>query len=62
MEFEDRRRRSFRVQFWLLIEGLKDPLEDVQDESDDEAILPLPTSSAIATAREDMKIDRKSVV
>lgn len=56
MEFEDRRRRSFRVQFWLLIEGLKDPLEDVQDESDDEAILPLPTSSAIATAREDMKM------
>lgn len=56
MEFEDRRRRSFRVQFWLLMEGLKDPLEDVEDESDDEAILLLPTSSAIATAREDMKM------
>ncbi|GAA6009459.1 hypothetical protein JCM11491_003565 [Sporobolomyces phaffii] len=28
MEFEERRKTSERVQFWLLVQGLKDPLEE----------------------------------
>jgi len=28
MEFEERRKTSQRVQFWLLVQGLKDPLEE----------------------------------
>ncbi|GAA5905254.1 Mdm1p [Sporobolomyces salmoneus] len=33
MEFEERRKSSERVQFWLLVEGLKDPLEEQVDET-----------------------------
>jgi sorting nexin-25 len=47
MEFMDRRDRSLLVQFWLIVEGLKDPLEDLDqvpehappDEASDAAIL-----------------------
>jgi sorting nexin-25 len=54
MEFQDRRRRSLRVQFWLLVEGLKDPLEDT--DSDADTALPQPAPSTIATTREDIKM------
>ncbi|KAK4705291.1 sorting nexin-25, partial [Phenoliferia sp. Uapishka_3] len=56
MEFQDRRRRSLRVQFWLLVEGLKAPLEDVDSDSDDEKFLPPPSAAATETAREDMNL------
>ncbi|GAA5874051.1 hypothetical protein JCM1840_006129 [Sporobolomyces johnsonii] len=32
MEFQERRKASLRVQFWLLVEGLKDPLEHLGDD------------------------------
>ncbi|GAA5881406.1 hypothetical protein JCM16303_000166 [Sporobolomyces ruberrimus] len=32
MEFEERRKAAERVQFWLLVQGLKDPLEDQVDD------------------------------
>lgn len=32
MEFEERRKASERVRFWVLVEGLKDPLEDQLNE------------------------------
>ncbi|KAK4703178.1 sorting nexin-25, partial [Phenoliferia sp. Uapishka_3] len=56
MEFQDRRRRSLRVQFWLLVEGLKAPLEEVDSDSDDEKFLPPPSVETIETAREDMNL------
>lgn len=55
MEFQDRRRRSLRVQFWLLVEGLKDPLEDVEDEGQTSA-LPPPSATTVATTRGDVKM------
>lgn len=55
MEFQDRRRRSLRVQFWLLIEGLKAPLED-DDEDDDGRILPPPSAATVETARSDLRM------
>jgi sorting nexin-25 len=56
MEYQDRRRRSLRVQFWLLVEGLKDPLEDIESDIDGSADLTLPTPDAVSTAMEDMTL------
>ncbi|GAA5852722.1 hypothetical protein JCM8547_002603 [Rhodosporidiobolus lusitaniae] len=57
MEFLERRKHSVRAQFWLSVEGLKDPLEDVDVEK------PLPTASTsvfqqsvAATASEDVRM------
>ena len=44
-EFQDRRRRASLVQFWLTVEGLKDPLED------------LPDSQELAPAGDDLIFD-----
>ncbi|KDE04942.1 hypothetical protein MVLG_04698 [Microbotryum lychnidis-dioicae p1A1 Lamole] len=53
MEYQERRKRSIRVQFWLLVEGLKDPLEGtgVDEET---ALMRPPSPSTIATARDDI--------
>ncbi|ORY72392.1 PXA domain-domain-containing protein [Leucosporidium creatinivorum] len=56
MEFQDRRQRSLRLQFWLLVEGLKDPLEDGADDDGFAAALPPPSAATIATTREDVKM------
>lgn len=56
MEFQDRRQRSLRLQFWLLVEGLKDPLEDGEDDDSSAAALPPPSGATIATTREDVKM------
>ena len=56
MEYQDRRRRSLRVQFWLLVEVLKDPLEDIESDIDGGADHSLPISTAIWTAMEDMTL------
>ncbi|GAA5850994.1 hypothetical protein JCM9279_005252 [Rhodotorula babjevae] len=45
MEFLERRRHSARAQFWLLVEGLKDPLEELD--------VDLPTTTTGASALED---------
>lgn len=48
MEYLERRRHAARAQFWLLVEGLKDPLEELDAEQ--------PTTTTMATttgARED---------
>ncbi|KAI5479855.1 structural protein MDM1 [Pseudohyphozyma bogoriensis] len=55
-EFQDRRRRSLRVQFWLLVEGLKDPLEDVGSDAEGESHLPPPSTETVETTKEDMKM------
>lgn len=57
MEFQDRRRRSVRPQFWVLVEGLKDPLENEPDAASDneEAVVPIPPSKA-ATAADDIRM------
>ncbi|KAM0752586.1 hypothetical protein T439DRAFT_323213 [Meredithblackwellia eburnea MCA 4105] len=55
-EFQERRRKALRVQFWLLVENLKDPLEEVTSESDDETIHPPPTTATIETTKEDIKL------
>ncbi|GAA5943220.1 hypothetical protein JCM3775_004540, partial [Rhodotorula graminis] len=43
MEFLERRRHSARAQFWLLVEGLKDPLEELDVD------LPTTTTSGAST-------------
>ncbi|GAA5932311.1 Mdm1p [Sporobolomyces koalae] len=54
MEFEERRQRSERVQFWLLVQGLKDPLDDhVEATARDSPSVPA-TMSDIAT--EDLRL------
>lgn len=59
-EYEQRRHRSpLRVQFWLLIESLKDPLEDVDSSSDDDTSgLPphRPDPAAVTKAMTDLKM------
>ncbi|BGP46842.1 tRNA (guanine-N(7)-)-methyltransferase (tRNA(m7G46)-methyltransferase) [Rhodotorula kratochvilovae] len=53
MEFLERRRHSARAQFWLLVEGLKDPLEEL------DADQPATTTSAPehgATALDDIRM------
>ncbi|GAA6034337.1 hypothetical protein JCM8097_002675 [Rhodosporidiobolus ruineniae] len=56
-EYLDRRNRSVRVQFWILVEGLKDPLEDV-DSGDSAAALASSNlqQEAAETALEDVKM------
>lgn len=56
MEFQERRGHSLRVQFWLLAEGLKAPLEDLDSEDEGTKSLPPPAPSVVATAREDAKM------
>lgn len=55
-EFQDRRRKSLRVQFWLLVEGIKEPLEAADSDSDEDVTLAPPTAEAVQTNREDMKM------
>ena len=60
MEFMDRRKRSILVQFWLLVESFKNPLED--SEADPSAELnaatkaPPPSRTAIQTLKEDLRM------
>lgn len=61
MEFQDRRSKSLRVQFWLLVEGLKDPLADNLDPSEEGGGVdvkgrPQPSAETIATTKEDIKM------
>ena len=48
MEFLERRRHSTRAQFWLLVEGLKDPLEELD--------VDLPTTTTGSSALDDGSI------
>jgi sorting nexin-25 len=58
MEYQDRRRRSLPVQFWLLIESLKDPLEDVDSSSDDDMTdrVRRPDIATVTTTLSDIKM------
>lgn len=57
MEFQDRRQRAMFVQFWLLVEGLKDPLEDVEgDDAEGGVVMPQPSTATVATTREDVRM------
>ncbi|GAA6001982.1 hypothetical protein JCM10207_003023 [Rhodosporidiobolus poonsookiae] len=53
MEFLERRRHALRAQFWLLVEGLKDPLENVDP---DKAPVSAAEASTVSTAFEDAKM------
>lgn len=56
MEYQERRKRSLPVQFWCLVEGLKDPLDD--GDLDASLVIPAtePSSAAIATTQSDMAL------
>lgn len=63
MEFMDRRKRSILVQFWLLVESFKNPLEDLDaDPSAERDLLnaaaktPSPSRAAIQTLKEDLRM------
>ncbi|GAA6062804.1 hypothetical protein JCM10212_006165 [Sporobolomyces blumeae] len=51
LEFQERRKASQRVQFWLLVQGLKDPLEGLVDPSPG-----LPISSSSGLVDDDLKL------
>lgn len=55
-EFQDRRNRAHYVQFWLLIEGIKDPLGGVDSDAEGEELLPLPSPMTVATTRSDFRL------
>lgn len=50
MEYLERRRHAGRAQFWLLVEGLKDPLEDLLDVDGEEQQLVVVTEEEIRRA------------
>ena len=54
LEFQDRRNQSLKVQFWLLVEGLKDPLEEMESD-EDIGVLPQLSPKTVATARSDLQ-------
>lgn len=54
MEYQERRKRSLPVQFWCLVEGLKDPLDD--GNLDATAPIAEPTPATIATTRSDVAL------
>ena len=54
MEYQERRKRSLPVQFWCLVEGLKDPLDDGNLDGDLTTPIPEPTPAAIATSKSDL--------
>lgn len=63
MEFMDRRKRSMLVQFWLIVDSFKDPLEDIESESEDEtnddmiaSSLPPPSLASVRTLKEDLRL------
>ena len=63
MEFMDRRKRSILVQFWLLVESFKNPLEDSEADPASEheqlgasANASPPTRAAIQTLKEDLRM------
>lgn len=63
MEFMDRRKRSILVQFWLLVESFKNPLEDPDADPSAEreqlsaaAKAPPPSRAAIQTLKEDLRM------
>ncbi|KAJ1018956.1 hypothetical protein NDA16_004759 [Ustilago loliicola] len=63
MEFMDRRKRSILVQFWLLVESFKNPLEDPDADPSAEreqlnaaAKAPPPSHAAIQTLKEDLRM------
>ena len=63
MEFMDRRKRSILVQFWLLVESFKNPLEDLDADPAAEreqliaaAKAPPPSLSAIQTLKEALRM------
>lgn len=63
MEFMDRRKRSILVQFWLLVESFKDPLEDPDADPAAEteqlnaaAKAPPPSHAAVQTLKEDLRM------
>jgi sorting nexin-25 len=54
MEFMDRQSRSLLVQFWLTVEGFKNPLESIEsDDSEDGDLSPPPQTS---NAKEDISM------
>lgn len=54
MEFQERRGRSLQLQFWLLVEGLKDPLVD---DTSDLVIADVPASpTAVSQTRGDVSM------
>ncbi|GAC95253.1 possible intermediate filament protein [Pseudozyma hubeiensis SY62] len=63
MEFMDRRKRSVLVQFWLLVESFKNPLEDSEGDAANEHV-PLsaaasastPSTASVQTLREDLRM------
>ncbi|GAA5943128.1 hypothetical protein JCM10213_006220 [Rhodosporidiobolus nylandii] len=56
MEFLERRQRSVRAQFWLLVEGLKDPLEDLDADKPFATSTAFHEATATATALEDVRM------
>ncbi|KAJ1600318.1 hypothetical protein NDA14_006081 [Ustilago hordei] len=63
MEFMDRRKRSILVQFWLLVESFKNPLEDLdadpaaeREQLNAAAKAPPPSLSAIQTLKEALRM------
>ncbi|KAJ9479629.1 Structural protein MDM1 [Pseudozyma hubeiensis] len=63
MEFMDRRKRSVLVQFWLLVESFKNPLEDSEADAANEraplgaaANASAPSTASIQALREDLRM------
>ncbi|EPQ26901.1 uncharacterized protein PFL1_05536 [Pseudozyma flocculosa PF-1] len=63
MEAMDRKHRLILVQFWLIVESFKNPLEEVgSDDDDDEwrtspsAKVPPPSATVVKTLREDLEL------
>ena len=54
MEFMDRRNRSLLVQFWLTVEGFKNPLESIESDDSEDGD-PSPPSQT-STAKEDISM------
>ncbi|CEQ41403.1 SPOSA6832_03111, partial [Sporobolomyces salmonicolor] len=55
MEFQERRKASLRVQFWLLVEGLKDPLEHLGDDIQS-TVSAAPDQAKFDVALDDIKL------
>ncbi|KAN0065083.1 tRNA (guanine-N(7)-)-methyltransferase (tRNA(m7G46)-methyltransferase) [Thecaphora frezii] len=63
MEFMDRRKRLILVQFWLIVESFKNPLEEIASDDEDDvtqaspsAKSPAPSPLVVKTLREDLEL------
>lgn len=55
MEYLERRRHAARAQFWLLVEGLKDPLEDLLDGDGEEQLVVVQASGPAGAQEEEIR-------